>query len=117
MIRNSLMAWRNATELLVRILDMREEDKRDAVIEQMEKLLDERDTLQPSIQAPFTNEEEAFGKELLPLEAALQEKMKLFMNDIRLNITEQQKKKVSVHAYMDPYAQVYRDGTFYDKKN
>lgn len=117
MIRDSLKAWRNATELLVRILDVRDEEKRDVVIEQMEKLLDERDALQMSIQAPFTEEELAFGQELLPLEKALQEKLKLYMKDIRLNISEQQLKKVSVHAYVDPYAQVYRDGTFYDKKN
>ena len=47
MIRESLKTWRNATELLVRILDVREEEKRDAVIEQVDKLLDERDALQP----------------------------------------------------------------------
>lgn len=116
MIRESLMAWRNKTELLVRILDVREEEKRDAVIEQVNKMLDERDALQLLIQAPFTDEEMAFGQELLPQEKILQAKLKVYMKDIRLDISEQQKKKVSVNAYMDPYNQVYRDGTFYDKR-
>ena len=116
MIRESLIAWKNATELLIRILDVLDEEKRDVVIEQMEKLLDERDALQPTIQAPFTEEEKAFGQELLPLEEKLNEKLKAFMKDIRIDISEQQKKKVSVNAYMDPYDQVFRDGTFYDKK-
>lgn len=117
MIRESLKEWRNVTELLVRILDVRDEEKRDAVIEQVDFLLDKREALQPSILAPFSVEELSFGQELLPLEKELEGKLKLFMKMIRLDISEQQLKKVSVHAYVDPYAQVYRDGTFYDKKN
>jgi flagellar protein FliT len=116
MIRESLIAWKNATELLIRILDVRDEEKGDIVIEQMEKLLDERDALKPIIQAPFTDEEKVFGQELLQLEKKLNEKQKDYMKDIRIDISEQQKKKVSVNAYMDPYDQVFRDGTFYDKK-
>ncbi|MDI2589730.1 flagellar protein FliT [Psychrobacillus sp. NEAU-3TGS] len=116
MIRDSLKDWKRVTELLTRILDVRGEDKRDAVIEQVDKLLTERDKLQPTIQAPFSNEEQTFGEELLPLEKTLQAKLKVYLKDIRLDISEQQKKKVSVNAYMDPYNQVYRDGTFYDKK-
>ncbi|SER65140.1 hypothetical protein [Psychrobacillus sp. OK032] len=116
MIRDSLKDWKKVTELLTRILDVREEDKRDAVIEKVDKLLTERDELQTAIQPPFTEMEQMFGKELLPLEEILQAKLKVYQKDIRLDISEQQKKKVSVNAYMDPYNQVYRDGTFYDKR-
>lgn len=116
MIRESLNAWRNATEQLVLILDERAEDKRDAIIAQIEELLNQREVLQSSILEPFTEEEMTFGQALLPLEKILQAKLKVYMKDIRLDISDQQKKKVSVHAYMDPYNQVYRDGTFYDKK-
>lgn len=116
MIRESLNAWRNVTEQLVRILDEREEEKRDAIIAQIEELLNQRDVLQPSIQEPFTEEEKTFGQALLSLEKILQAKLKVYMKDISIDISDQQKKKVSVHAYMDPYNQVFRDGTFYDKK-
>ena len=116
MIRESLKNWRSVTEQLVRLLDEREEEKRDGVIELLNDLLNRRDELQPSIREPFTEEEMAFGQELLPLERILQAKLKAYMKDIRLDISEQQKKKVSIHAYMDPYNQVFRDGTFYDKK-
>ena len=116
MIRESLTTWRSVTEQLVLLLDERAEEKRDDVIEQMNALLDQREILQSSIQEPFTPEEKVFGQELLPLERILQAKLKVFTKDIRLDISEQQKKKVSIHAYMDPYSQVFRDGTFYDKK-
>ena len=116
MIRESLKVWRTKTELLVRLLDVREEEKRDKVIEQVDMLIMEREGLQSSIQAPYTDEEMEFGKELLPLEEELRGKLSVYMKDIRIAISDQQKKKVSVHAYMDPYSNVYRDGTFYDKK-
>ncbi|MEK5206265.1 hypothetical protein [Psychrobacillus sp. FSL H8-0510] len=116
MIRESLKDWRIVTEQLIHILDEREEEKRDAIISQIEELLNKRDEFQQSIQQPFTDEEKTFGQALLSLEKILQVKLKVYMKDIRLDISDQQKKKVSVHAYMDPYAKVFRDGTFYDKK-
>jgi len=116
MIRESLISWRDVTEQLVVILDEREEEKRDAIITQIEELLNKREDLQSSIQEPFTDEEKSFGQALLPLEKILQAKQKVYLKDIRLDISDQQKKKVSVNAYMDPYNQVFRDGTFYDKK-
>jgi len=116
MIRDSLIFWRNTSELLIRVLNVQDEEKRDCIIEQVEKLLVKRDVLQPSIEAPFTEEEKEYGKELIVLDKELNKKLIGYMKDIRINISDQQKKKVSVNAYVDPYGQVYRDGTFYDKK-
>lgn len=116
MIRQSLTSWKTITEQLLRILHVMEEDKRDIVIEQIDTLLNEREALQTSIHAPFTEGEQLFGQALLPLEEELDSQLKLFRKAIRSNISEQQKKKVSMNAYMDPYDQVFRDGTFYDKK-
>lgn len=116
MIRDSLPKWQDVTKFLIRILDDRDEDKRDDVIEQVEKLISERDQLQTLIQPPFTIDEHEYGKELIILEKELQIKLALFTKDIRLDITEHQKKKDSSSAYMDPYSQVFRDGTFYDSK-
>lgn len=116
MIRNSLPDWRTATQSLLKILDEREYAKRELVIKEVEKLLAHRDSLQSSIQPPFTKEEHEYGKELIILEKEFQLKMALFSKDIRLDITEHQRKKDSSNAYTDPYSQVFRDGTFYDKK-
>lgn len=93
MIRESIKAWRNVTEQLVRILDDREDEKRDAIIAQIEELLNEREVLQSSIQEPFTDEEKIFGQALLPIEKILQAKLKVYTKDIRLDISDQQKRK------------------------
>ncbi len=116
MIRDSLPAWRTATLSLLDILNERNLFERDEVIKLVEKLLVERDSLKSSIQPPFNNEEHEYGKELIILEKEFQLKMALFSKDIRLDITEHQRKKDSSNAYTDPYSQVFRDGTFYDKK-
>ena len=116
MIRPSLSQWQMATLSLLNVLDQRAEELRDATIEHVEKLLTERELLQPSIQAPFSKEEHEFGKELILLEKELQIKLALLSKDIRLDISGHQKKMDSSNAYMDPYSQVFRDGTFYDKK-
>ena len=116
MIRPNLSQWQTATLGLLTVLDQREEAQRDSTIEHVEKLLTERDQLQPSIQPPFSKEEHEFGKELILLEKELQIKLALLSKDIRLDISGSQKKMDSSNAYTDPYSQVFRDGTFYDKK-
>lgn len=116
MIRDSLKEWKSTTELLIRILSVQDESLRDGVVVQTEQLLNKREALQASIQPPFTEEEHAFGSALLALEKELDAKLNLYLKAIRKDIGVQQTKKVSVHAYMDPYSKVFRDGTFYDSK-
>lgn len=116
MIRDSLKEWKSATELLIRILSVQDESLRDGVVLQTEQLLNKRESLQESIQPPFTEEEQELGQALLELEKALDAKLKFYLKAIRKEIGVHQTKKVSVHAYMDPYSKVFRDGTFYDSK-
>lgn len=116
MIRNELTEWRAATERLIQITVNMPAEEREAVIEEINQLLDIREKLQPAIQAPFTEEENAYGKVLLSLEEQLQKRLTAFSKSIRIDIAENQKKKGTVQAYIDPYSQVFRDGTYYDKR-
>lgn len=116
MIRDSLQEWQRVTELLIRILSVQDETLRDGVVQQTEQLLNKREELKVVIHPPFTENEQLLGQELLKLEKKLDTMLKLSLKTIRDDIGNQKKKKVSVHAYMDPYSKVFRDGTFYDKK-
>ncbi len=116
MIRPALTTWRDVTEKLLALTNITAEDTRDETIASIESLLDDRDKLQPHIAAPFTPEEEAFGKELVATEADVQKKLALFTKMIRMNITEAQAKKDTMKNYVNPYSNVARDGTFYDTK-
>ena len=116
MIRPALIAWRTATDSLLTMSKSTDEDTRDKVIERIEALLDEREKLQLEITAPFTDEEKAFGKKLVELEADVQRGLDSFTKKIRTNISESQSKKVHMKSYVNPYGKVARDGTYYDTK-
>ena len=116
MIRPALVTWRKATEGLLLATEKVAEDTRDEAIESIETLLDVREKLQPEIAAPFTPEEEVFGKELVALEAVLQKKLALFNKRIRTDISEAQSKKDHMKNYVNPYGNVARDGAYYDTK-
>ena len=116
MIRLELIAWRTATDSLLTMSKSTDEDTRDQVIERIEALLDEREKLQLEIIAPFTDDEQAFGKELVKLEADVQKGLDSFTKKIRTNISESQTKKVHMKSYVNPYGSVARDGTYYDTK-
>lgn len=116
MIRPALTAWREVTEKLLTLTNATTEDTRDETIALIEALLDDRDKLQTQIVAPFTPEEEAFGKELVVTESNVQQKLASFTRLIRMDITEAQAKKDTMKNYVNPYSNVTRDGTFYDTK-
>ncbi|TSI04296.1 hypothetical protein [Lysinibacillus sp. BW-2-10] len=117
MIRESLQEWRKHTEDLLCILNTQDKGLRDDVITQLEILLEKRENIKLTITPPFTEEERHFGTELSVLEKELGGKLNILFKDIQNDIGISQKKKSTIHAYMDPYSQVFRDGTFYDKKN
>ena len=116
MIRPAFTAWRTATDSLLLMSKNTDEETRDKVIERIEALLDEREQLQLEMAAPFTDDEQAFGKELVKLEAEVQKRLDFFTQKIRTNISESQTKKVHMKSYVNPYGSVARDGTYYDTK-
>jgi len=116
LIRPALTAWRDVTEKLMELTGEIAEDTRDKTIAGIEALLDDRDKLQPHISAPFTPEEEVFGKSLIAAEADVQKQLSQFTQLIRTDIVESQAKKDNMKNYVNPYSNVVRDGTFYDTK-
>lgn len=116
MIRHALIEWRTVTDKLLTASKNVNEETRDETIAGIESLLDMREKLQLEIVGPFTEEEEAFGKKLVELEAGVQVNLALFTKRIRTEISDSQTKKVHMKSYVNPYSNVARDGTYYDTK-
>lgn len=116
MIRPAMIRWQETTQQLLSATSRIEEEQRDAVIDEINELLDERDALQTEITAPFTPEEEVLGKQLVELEKQVTAGLAAYMKLIRSDITAAQSKKEHVKSYVNPYGKVARDGTFYDTK-
>ncbi|QTD41194.1 flagellar protein FliT [Sporosarcina sp. Te-1] len=108
--------WQDISKELLLATAQLEEDKRDAVIETVERLLNERDVLQKEILPPFTSEEEAVGRGLVDLEKQVLQSLSLYSKRIRADISATQSKKEHMKNYVNPYGKVARDGTFYDTK-
>lgn len=116
MIRHELLVWKRATESLLSTIEKVHEDERDEAIKRVDQLLDVREQLQERIQAPFTKEEEAFGKEVIELEQSFQRQLKNFFRSIGEEISVSQSKKSNMQSYINPYQNVARDGSYYDTK-
>lgn len=116
MIRTELIQWKEATDRLLALPIVNDDDQRDAMISSVEGILDEREQLQPRIQPPFSLEEETFGKELVAQEPKVAVKLESYLTAIRKDLSASQTKKDGVRSYVNPYSKVARDGTFYDTK-
>ncbi|WP_336822052.1 flagellar protein FliT [Sporosarcina sp. USHLN248] len=116
MIRPAMVRWQEVADRLLYLTSQSGEEQRDELIEQIERLLDERDELQREIVAPFTPEEELAGKELVAIEQRVVQALTTFTKQIRSDISAAQSKKEHMKHYVNPYGKVARDGTFYDTK-
>ncbi|WP_313237980.1 hypothetical protein [Sporosarcina ureae] len=117
MIRPAMTMWRDRSLQLIALVQAVDEEKRDDVIEQIDKILNERDVLQSQIVQPFTAEEDEFGKELIRLEKDVQTSLERFTNTIRTNISQSQAKKENMNSYVNPYGKMSQDGAYFDSKH
>ncbi|RLQ96782.1 flagellar protein FliT [Falsibacillus albus] len=91
-------------------------DKRDEAIQEIESLINQRDQLLPSIQPPFSPDEEKMGKQMVRWNEEIGKNLELIKRLIKRDINGLSKKKTSVRRYMNPYENLQFDGMFYDKR-
>lgn len=91
--------------------------ERETAITKVTELLDQREALLQEMKEPFTAEELAIGKELLPMEEKIQQRMQLLFNDLKMDMRAVKKQKSTNQKYRNPYKDLANfDGTFLDKK-
>lgn len=90
---------------------------RDTVIEQIQKLLQQRETLLLELKKPFTKEETLLGQKLVDINKEVQEKMDQHFTALKLEMKQIKKQKHSNKNYVNPYRNVaVMDGMYLDKK-
>ncbi|ESU34165.1 hypothetical protein G3A_02535 [Bacillus sp. 17376] len=104
-----------ATKELIEILQKPQED-RDEKISKVEELLDRREFLMKEIVPPYTPEEMELGKQIVQLNARLEQLLKDEKVLIQKDIKNLQAKKESNTKYVNPYQNLSTDGMFYDKR-
>nr|WP_251027797.1 flagellar protein FliT [Bacillus sp. ISL-41] len=90
--------------------------ERDEKISKVEELLDRREVLMKEIVPPYTPEEAELGKQIVELNASLEQFLKTEKVSIQKDIKNLQAKKESNTKYVNPYQNLSTDGMFYDKR-
>lgn len=104
------------TKRLLDLLEAANQD-RDSQIEQAEKLLDQRGEILPSIQPPFTEEEQQLGREINLMNQEIEAHLQKLSQAVKEDLREVSVKKQSMGKYSNPYESLQTDGVFYDKRN
>lgn len=92
-------------------------NERDAVIEQIQQLLEQRENLLAELKEPFTVEEKLLGKRLIILNKDIQERMERLFTTLKQEMRQVKKQKSSNKNYVNPYRNVaVMDGMYMDKK-
>ncbi|UOQ85177.1 flagellar protein FliT [Gracilibacillus salinarum] len=90
---------------------------RQAVLDEAETVLDEREKLIQQLAGPYTEEEKRLANSFFSIDERVQQKMKLLLDDLKKEMKISKKKKSSNQKYLNPYKNVATyDGTFLDKK-
>ncbi|MGG3841783.1 flagellar protein FliT [Anoxybacillus kestanbolensis] len=93
-----------------------EKDGRDAVIEQIEQLLEKREQLLQHLPNVLTDEQKQTGKELLMLDREANELLHQLKQQIQQDLKQMKQTKEAAHRYHDLYEPLSIDGMFYDKR-
>lgn len=105
------------TKKLIDLLKNVNEENRDEVIANVEDMLEQREMILQQLNPPFSNEEQQMGEQLIKQQAELDQLLQALKSQIQKDMNGLNKKKASVHKYVNPYEALQNDGAFYDKRN
>lgn len=94
-----------------------EKKDRDRLIQQIDRLLDQREQLLPEIAPPFSEKEKKLGRAIMQMNQTIDVKLQKIKSQIEQDIVDAKKTKTSVQKYVNPYESLQTDGVYYDKKN
>jgi flagellar protein FliT len=92
------------------------DDERDAYIENLNKLLEDRQTLIGELSGSYSAGDMAIGQRLVALNQQLEPILEQQLKVIEVDIGNFKRKKAGRNKYTNPYQRVSNDGMFLDKK-
>lgn len=113
---SSVLLCYTITKQLKEALEQGNDENRDATIEEVEALLEKRQSVLDTIKPPFTQEEQAIGKQMITWNGQIDRQLAQLRLAIKRDMNGLTKKKTSAQKYSNPYESLQYDGMFYDKK-
>lgn len=94
-----------------------DEEKRDAFIEEIDKVLMIRDALLKKLSPPFSESEMELGRRVADKSQRITPMLESFQKQLKQEWGQIQQSKKTAKAYSQAYAGVSIDGMYYDKRN
>ncbi|MCA1065186.1 flagellar protein FliT [Rossellomorea aquimaris] len=113
---SSVLLCYTITKQLKEVMDQVNSENRDASIEEIQSLLEKRQSILGTIKPPYTQEEQLLGKEMTEWNQQIDRQLAQLRLEIKRDMNGLTKKKTSVQKYSNPYESLQYDGMFYDKK-
>ncbi|MGG4169109.1 flagellar protein FliT [Rossellomorea vietnamensis] len=113
---SSVLLCYTITKQLKEALEQVNDENRETTIEEVESLLEKRQGLLSDIKPPYTQDEQALGKQMIAWNGQIDRQLAQLRLQIKRDMNGLTKKKTSVQKYSNPYESLQYDGMFYDKK-
>jgi flagellar protein FliT len=113
---SSVLFCYTITKQLKEALEQVDDEKREVTIEEVESLLEKRQSVLGTIKPPYTQEEQELGKQMIAWNQQIDRQLAQLRLEIKRDMNGLTKKKTSVQKYSNPYESLQYDGMFYDKK-
>ncbi len=92
-------------------------EEREAYIERLTAMLEERAVILEGVKGEFSDDERALMKQAVDMNLLIEDRLQAELNHIKLDIGDLRKKKETGRRYENPYSYGPIDGAFIDKKN
>ncbi|NLP52692.1 hypothetical protein [Bacillus sp. RO1] len=93
------------------------EESRDAFLEEIDKMLQIRDSLLQRLAPPFSEAEMALGQKVAVASQQVTPKLEMFHKQLKQEWAQIQQSKKTAKAYGQAYNSPTADGMYYDKRN
>lgn len=113
---SSVLLCYTITKQLKEALEQVNDENRESTIEEVESLLEKRQSVLGTIKPPYTQDEQELGKQMTAWNQQIDRLLSQLRLEIKRDMNGLTKKKTSVQKYSNPYVSLQYDGMFYDKK-
>lgn len=92
-------------------------EKREEIIEEINRLVEQRSTEMSEIVPPYTKHEKQLGQEIVFLSMAIEKEMNQLFDDLKQEMKKVKKQKDTNRSYINPYGKITStDGMYVDSK-
>jgi len=102
---------------LLHVLETRQDNEREKTIQHIDQLIGKRDEIIETIKAPYTNEEEKLGEQILQLNERIMQEMNQLYAIVKKDMKKVKQQKERNRSYINPYGPMKTiDGMYVDRK-